>query len=92
MGGRAVERRGIVIKLESFELGVIYKGDYPGIRRIAVYVVVLRANEYEVLVSRPHKDEWLSVYHSKCVGAIVTFMNSVSGETLEKVAPYVCSS
>lgn len=78
----------------SFELGVVYQGEYPGVRkpRVVTYVVVVRAEEYEVLVSLPYKDEWLSVYHSKSVGAIVTFMNSVSDETIQKVIPYVCGS
>lgn len=90
MGGRAIERLDIYIsKMRSFELGVMYQGDYPGVKRIMVYVVVLRGEEYEVLVSKPHKDEWLSIYHSKYVGAIVEFMNSISGETIEKVVPYV---
>lgn len=92
MGGRAIERLDIDIKIRSFELGVMYQGEYPGVRRIAVYVVVMRGNEYEVLVSKPHKDEWLSIYHSKFVGAIVTFMNSISNETIEKVVPYVVHS
>lgn len=79
-------------KIRSFELGVAYKGNYPGVKGIVVYVVILRGKEYEVLISLPYKDDWLSVYHSKYIGAIVTFMNSISDFSIEKVVPYVCSS
>jgi hypothetical protein len=94
VGGRVIERMDIAIsKIKSFELGVAYQGHYPGVKkpRVAVYVVVMRGMNYEVLVSLPHKDDWLSIYHSKYVGAIVEFMNSISGDTIEKVVPYVYS-